>query len=251
MAFKRLFWDIETSPNVCLVWKTGYKLDVTPESIIEERKIITIAWKWSGEHKVHSVHWDHLRNDKTLLQCFIPVLNSADESVAHFGDSFDLPWVKGRCLFHRIRTMPKYKTVDTCKWASLHFDLNSNKLNYLAKFLGIGQKLRTEYNLWKEIVLRNDRKSLGYMVKYNKEDVRLLEKVHDRLAEEVPHHTHLGVMQGKERWSCPKCASVDVKTTQTRVSAAGVTTFSMQCKKCGGFYSLSTSVHNKYVEDRE
>ena len=37
---KRLFVDIETSPNIGLFWRAGYKQTITPDSIIEERKVI-------------------------------------------------------------------------------------------------------------------------------------------------------------------------------------------------------------------
>ncbi len=250
MKIKRLLWDLETSPNVGLFWKSGYKIDVSPESIIAERKIITVAWKWHGEHKVYALQWDNRQDDEKMLRKFVPILNSADESVAHFGDSFDLPWLKGRCLLHGIRTLPKYRTIDTKQLASKHFLFNSNKLNYIAKFLGIGEKLRTEYDLWKKIVLDKDARALKYMTRYNQEDVRLLEKVYDRIAEVVPHHTHVGVLNGGEKFSCPKCGTSEVKTSKTNVTATGVKQFQMQCKQ-GHYFSISASVHEKYLENKK
>jgi predicted PolB exonuclease-like 3'-5' exonuclease len=235
---------------LALVWKAGYKISVSPESIVSERKIITIAWKWHGKREVFASNWDRNQDDKAMLKDFIPILNSADEAVAHFGDSFDLPWIKGRCLFHGIKTFPKYKTIDTKQWSSRYFLLNSNKLDYLARYLGIGCKLHTDYDLWKRIVLDKDPIALRYMVKYNKGDVRLLEQVYDRLQEAVPHHTHAGVLNGKEKYTCPKCGSGNVKTSKTTVSAKGVRQFQMQCR-CGTYYSISESVHDKYLEKKK
>jgi hypothetical protein len=37
---KRLFFDIETSPNIGLFWSAGFKLNIAPENIIKERAII-------------------------------------------------------------------------------------------------------------------------------------------------------------------------------------------------------------------
>ena len=40
---KRLFFDIETSPNIGYFWRAGYKLNIGADNIIEERKIICIT----------------------------------------------------------------------------------------------------------------------------------------------------------------------------------------------------------------
>jgi len=50
---KRLFFDIETSPNVGFFWSAGYKLNVTADSIIQERAIICICYKWEDEKEVY------------------------------------------------------------------------------------------------------------------------------------------------------------------------------------------------------
>jgi hypothetical protein len=52
-GFKRLFYDIETSPNIGLFWQSGYKLNIDHSNIIQERAIICICWKWEGQKEVH------------------------------------------------------------------------------------------------------------------------------------------------------------------------------------------------------
>ena len=44
-TIKRLFFDIETSPNIVYSWRTGYNLTITTENIITERAIICISYK--------------------------------------------------------------------------------------------------------------------------------------------------------------------------------------------------------------
>lgn len=244
---KRLIYDIETSPNIVLSWRAGYQINISHDSILQERRIITIAWKWHGEKKVYASNWDARQNDRAMLEEFIPILNNADESVAHFGDSFDLPWLKTRALWHGIQTLPKYKTIDTKQWASRYFYFNSNKLDYIAKFLGSAGKIKTEYELWKKILLNNDREALAYMVKYNKRDVLELEKVFDKLALVVPHHTHAGVLAGAEKWTCPKDGSRRVKTSKNVITARGTKQFQMQCRDCGTYYTISEPAHQAYL----
>ena len=49
----RLFFDIETSPNIGFFWQSGYKLQVPYTNIIKERAIICICYKWENDKKVN------------------------------------------------------------------------------------------------------------------------------------------------------------------------------------------------------
>ena len=90
----RLFWDIETSPNIGFFWRPGYKVSLTHDNIIKERAIICICYKWEKEKKVHSLVWDK-GCDKQICKEFMEVMEMADEMVAHNGDRFDLKWFRG------------------------------------------------------------------------------------------------------------------------------------------------------------
>jgi DNA polymerase elongation subunit (family B) len=158
---KRLFFDIETSPNIGLFWSAGYKQNIDHNSIIKERSIICIAYKWAYEKTTHVITWDKNQDDKQMLEKFINIANTADEIVAHNGDKFDLPWIRTRCLFHRIEMFPNYVSIDTLKVARNKFKFNSNKLDYIAKFLQFESKLHVGYDIWKSILLNNCRKSLN------------------------------------------------------------------------------------------
>jgi hypothetical protein len=58
---KRLFFDIETSPNIGFFWQSGYKLNISYNNIITERAIICICYKWEGDEKLYSLNWDESR----------------------------------------------------------------------------------------------------------------------------------------------------------------------------------------------
>ena len=109
---KRLYFDLESSPNIGFFWSAGYKLNISTESIIKERAIICICYKWEDEKEVHYLHWDSKQNDKTMLKKFVEVANTASELVGHNGDKFDLPWVRTRCLFHGIHSFPTRRSSD-------------------------------------------------------------------------------------------------------------------------------------------
>lgn len=246
---KRLFWDIETSPNVMYSWRAGFKLNLGPDLIIKERKVICICYKWEGEDTVYSLTWDEDQDDKKMLQDFVEVAAQADEMIAHYGDGFDMPWFRTRCLIHGLTPLPAYKTVDTKAWASKYFYFNSNKLDYLGGILVGQKKLHTEWSLW-EKVMAGVKSALDYMVKYCKIDVVLLEKIWTKLRFCVAPKTHSGVFSGHDRWSCPHCSSEDVTKSKTRITASGTTQHQMRCHatKCNAFYTISDPTFKDYVK---
>ncbi len=242
---KRLYFDIETSPNIGLFWEAGYKKNIPYENIIKERAIICICYKWAGEKKVHSLTWDANQNDKTMLQAFIKVANEADELVAQNGDKFDLPWIRTRCLFHRISMFPSYTTLDTLKKARSGFKFNSNTLNYMASFLGLGHKSDMCFNDWKQIVLNKDKKSLDKMVKYCMKDVTLLEDVYKEMSTYITSKTHHGMINGGGKCSCPECGSNKMVQSKVRLTATGMKRIQLQCKSCGKYHTVSESTFDK------
>lgn len=234
---RRLFFDIETSPNIGLFWQAGYKQKIDYSNIITERAIICICYKWEDEKEVSFLTWDKKKNDKAMLQKFVHVANTADELVGHNGDKFDLAWIRTRCLFHSLDMLPNYTTIDTLKVSRQKFRFNSNRLNYIAQFLGIGSKIKTEFDLWKQVLLENDRKALDRMVRYCQEDVRLLEKVFTRLKNHYPHKTHYGVVFNQDRGSCPECGSEDLVKNKRNIMASGRVMIQYKCKTCGKTHS--------------
>jgi DNA polymerase III epsilon subunit-like protein len=234
---RRLYFDIEVSANVGLFWQSGYKLQVGTENIIKERAVICICYKWEDDEDVYYLQWDKKQCDKKLLQEFINVANEADELVGHNGDKFDLAWIRTRCLLHKIDMFPTYNTIDTLKIARSKFRFNSNRLDYIGKFLGLGQKNHTNFDLWKDIMLKNCTKSMNTMIDYCIQDVVLLEKVHKALNNHIPAKTHYGVIFGGDRGSCPECGSDEVIKNNRRVMASGLVKIQMKCKNCGKLHS--------------
>jgi DNA polymerase elongation subunit (family B) len=234
---RRLFFDIETSPNIGFFWEAGWKKQIDYSNIIHERKVICICYKWEEEKETHFLTWDRKQCDRAMLQKFVGVANTATELVGHNGDKFDLAWIRTRCLFHKIDMFPTYTTFDTLKISRSKFKFNSNRLNYIAQYLGIGGKIKTDFNLWKDIVLNKDQKAMDKMVKYCQKDVVLLEKVFSRIRSHVPHKSHYGVIFGQDKGSCPECGSDDLIINNRRTTASGVKKIQYICKTCNKIHS--------------
>lgn len=247
---KRLFYDIETSPNIGFFWKSGYKLNISHENIIHERAIICICYKWEGERQVHHLEWNK-GCDKKMVAEFVNVANEADELIGHNGDRFDLKWINTRILYHGMDPSSIDKTVDTLKIAKAKFNFNSNRLDYLGKYLLGHGKIETSYSMWKDIVLQNCPKAMANMVKYCKADVKLLEDVWKVLEPFTQPKTHTGVMGGLDKWTCPWTGDTNVAKHKTRVTARGTTQHQMQSKSRGAYYSISEKAYAEYLEYKE
>lgn len=234
---KRLFFDIETSPNIGLFFEAGYKKNIGYESILKERAIICICYKFEDQTDVGSLHWDSNQCDKKMLEKFIQIANKADELVGHNGDNFDLKWIRTRCLFHKIDMFPNYTTIDTLKISRSKFKFNSNRLDYIGQFLGVGKKIHTDYSLWKEILINKSNKHMDKMIKYCQQDVKLLEKVYKKMSLHIAPKTHFGVIFNSDKGDCPECGSDDLYIMSKRYTASGNLRVQYQCQTCHKYHT--------------
>jgi len=238
--FKRLFFDIETSPNIGFFWQAGYKLNIPHSNIIREKAIICVSYKWENEDKVYNISWDK-GCDKKLVEEFSKILFEADEVVAHYGDRFDIPWLRGRALYHQLPFPTYLKSLDTKAKAYSHFKLNSNSLDYLAKYLNVGGKIEDGgFSNWVKIVMDNDKEALDIMLKYCDNDVIILEDVFHKMENYIKLNTHVGAALGNSKSTCPKCGDKKVTYHKPYITANGTVQRIMKCE-CGVDYKISNT----------
>lgn len=245
---KRLFYDIETSYNIVKSWRIGFNINLNMEDIIQERAIITIAYKWEGKEDVTVLSWDK-GCDKKIIEDFVKVMSEADELVGHNVDRYDTKFIMARALKHNISVLPKYQSTDTLKLAKKHFMLNSNKLDYIAQYLGIGHKTKHRgLEMWDDIILRNDSKALEEMIEYNVQDVFLTEQVYHKLMEySLPKVNHASKQTG-DKHTCPQCGSDHAKLHKTYISGTGTKTRLMNCLNCSTNFTINNTNYTKFYE---
>ena len=232
-------------------WRVGWKLNIPTDNIIEDWKIICISYKWEHEDRVKNLIWDSNQCDKQMLIDFIKIANSADELIAHNGDRFDIKKIRTRCIFHRIPMFPKYRTLDTLKKAKSGFNFNSNRLDYIAKFLGVGAKVEHEgFDMWVKC-LKGDKKALKEMVYYCDGDIVVLEDVFLVLQNYIKQNTHTGTYNGKLKASCPNCGSEDVGLLKNNFTALGTIKRQLECNTCDYVYETSNSAWRTFLEMKE
>lgn len=236
-----LLYDIETSLQPVAVFDLRDNDYINHENILSERHLVSMCWKWLDEPTVHSVSLldDPKRFAKDPHDDFFvtkkarEILGQADVIVAHFGDQFDQKYIDTRIIYHNLPALPPIASVDTKKVASARFRFNSNKLDYLASYLGYGRKIHTEPGLWLE-VLRGSRKAIKSMVTYNKHDVVLLEKVFKRLTPYIPNYINRELFGGT---GCPRCGSTKLQSRGVHRAITKVYQ-RFQCQKCFGWFRL-------------
>jgi transcription elongation factor Elf1 len=244
---RRLFIDIETSPNIVYSWSTGYKLNIGYENIIKERAIICVSYKFQGDKTVSHLVWKR-GNDKNLVKEIFKVIREADEIIAHNGARFDLPWLKTRALLYGVNHETHAKMVDTLSIARKHYYFNSNRLDYLSQILLGEHKLSHDgFKMWTD-VMDGNKAQLKKMVEYCDKDVLLLERVYRKLAPHVEASTHMGVAGAQPRWTCPQCGSEDVIKEKVITTGKGMRKHQMGCKTCKKSYTVSNAVFNKYLD---
>lgn len=245
---KILIYDIETSPNLGWFWRAGYKQNISHDQIVKERGIICVSYKWLGEDEVYNLTWDKDQNDYFLVEQFVEVLNEADLIVAHNGDRFDIKWLKTRALYHRIPMLPNYKQFDTLKVAKSKLYLNSNRLDYISKFLGHEGKIKTSIDLWLDIIFKNDREALNKMLEYCDEDVRQLEKVYNELKYLDNPSYHAGVIFGEVKQTSPITGTFDIEYIKTVSTNRGTVKHIMKDLETQRIFEMSDTNYKKYLE---
>lgn len=243
MAFKRLFFDIETSYCLGWFWKPSFNTTITYDQIIKDSAIICICYKWEGSSKVNHLTWDK-GDDSKMIDKFYEIINEADEVVAHNGDNFDIKWIRTRFLLNGYKSMPEIKSIDTLKISRSKFKFPSNRLDAIGKYLGFGGKEDTGgIQLWHDIIQRNSKVAMGKMLTYCKRDVELLEKVFLKLEGFSKPKTHIGRFMAGDTCDCQYCGSDRTNFSRQKVSAAGIVSVAMQCKDCYKYFSVSLKAY--------
>lgn len=233
-----LFLDIETTPNLMFMWRLG-KQYATYDNIHKERKVSCICYKWAGEKKIHSLEMNMLLHDltkhddeadKKMLESFCKVYQDADLAVAHNGIKFDISFIRSRLVKYKLPDIAPVVLDDTYL-ASKGIGFNSHKLDYLSQYLGIGKKSPHPYQLWVD-VMRGSDEALIKTVDYCKQDVRLLEKVYEKLLPYIKTKLNRAVFS-RDRKLCPSCGVDALISKGNRVTLALGTRKRMQCSSCG------------------
>lgn len=233
---KILFLDIETSPNIAYIWDM-YEQNAL--SFVKERELISYAYKWQGG-KVKSVCLGDCEETE-LVKGLHELFDQADIIIAQNGDNFDIKMANAFFIKQGLTPPSPYKTIDTLKIARSKFRFNSNKLNDLGQYLGLGEKIDTGgFKLWLRC-LKGDKKAWKLMKKYNEQDVLLLEKVYQKISPwaNTPFK-EVGM-------SCINCGSSHLQRRGWSITQVFMSQ-RYQCQDCGKWMVSSNKIKHNSLE---
>jgi hypothetical protein len=234
---KILLFDIETAPNL------GYYFELYKEgNILDNVKswyMLSYSAKWLGEKGIvtktlpmYSPWKKDKTDDSALVKSLWQLFDEADVLVGHNSNQFDIKKMNALFIKHGMNPPSPYAQVDTKVEAKKHFRFDSNKLDDLGKYLGVGRKLKHQgMELWFDC-MAGKKEAWKIMADYNEQDVLLLERVYMRLLPWMKNHPNRNVYNDIN--CCPKCGGKKIIARGFSYSKTGKTQ-RYQCKDCGGW----------------
>lgn len=232
-----LIFDIETAPIMGHVWSI-WQQNVGLNQIRKDWHLLSWSAKWlhSDEIMYRSQRdCDDVEDDRKILEALWKLLDKADIVITHNGRSFDQKKVQARFLAHGMKPPSSYEHIDTKLLAKKHFNFTSNKLEYLATHLKVKhQKLKHNkfpgHELWVECLAGNP-DAWDEMEKYNKQDVRALQEVYEKL---IPWDDKLNfsVYDDSIEGHVCKCGSTSLHKRGFRYTQTGKFQ-KYRCTECG------------------
>lgn len=266
---KVLIYDLETSRVKGEFWWPG-KQYVRWDQLHEDPRIITVAWKWLGEDKVHTLRWKDVKAkpkdpdypihsygcDRELVKQFADVYNQADLAIGVNSDNFDKRFLAQRCLVHREPFNRFVKSLDIQKAQKREFRSPSYSMKYSAITMGVEKKREHQgISMWREAQYHKDKEvrkeAVDRMEEYNIGDILTTEEMYLELIPYIDHKIHFGTLSGGEKFTCPNCGNLDtvekIKTTSTK---AGTIQHIMRCNDDNQVFKISNRAYTNYLQEK-
>lgn len=228
---KILALDIETRPSLAYIWSLWD--DFVPlDRLIDSGEMISFGSKWIGEdNEVEFMSTFHTGKKKMVKRIW-SLLDEADV-VLHFnGKKFDVPHIQREFLELGLTPPSPFKQIDLLETCRSQFKFPSNKLEYVAKRLGLGEKEKHEgFQLWVKC-MANDPEAWDRMKNYNIKDVELLEELYNVLRPWLKTPPSFSAHASDH--VCPRCSSGKLQARGYAFLSTGKYQ-RYQCTNCGSW----------------
>lgn len=205
-----------------------------------------LCWsaKWYGKSEIIFSSVQKV-SAKRMLGRIHKLLDEADVVVHYNGIKFDIPTLNKEFIKHGFKPPAPYKQVDLYRVCRYAFRFESNKLDFVSQALAIGAKVKHEgFDLWVRC-MEGEAGAWRRMERYNRGDVRLLEKLYKRLLPWIERHPSHGAHEDAPL--CPKCGS-DHMNRRGYVTTRVYKYIQYQCQSCGGWARSSKAVTTRKGE---
>lgn len=246
-----LFYDLETAPIIGTLWQ---KYDTNMVWSIQDWYILCFSYKWLDDNKVRNVAQTDFKeykpgspDDRQVINKLHELFDEADIVVAHNGDKFDQKKSNARFIINGLGPASPFQSVDTRKVAKKYFGFTSNKLDDLGEYLGLGKKIKTDKDLWRDC-MAGDKHAWKEMIKYCNRDVQLLEQVYQKMLPWDVSHPNRANIEDRPH-VCPRCGQEGFIWSQGfRVTKTGKYR-RWQCGDCGSYFSDRNQIKGRDKPD--
>ena len=246
---KILIFDIETAPMRAYVWKR-YKENISLDQTISESFMICWSAKWLYDTEVMG---DVLKqgeiiseNDERIVKSLYKLISEADIIIAYNGRNFDIPYMNQRFLYYDLPPYMPVNIVDPYETAKTVFRFSSNKMDNLATQLGLQNKIKTDFDLWKDC-MEGKRSALQSMLEYNKQDVVVLEEIYCKILPWLKHHPNVSNYRDNKE-SCVKCGSLNIEKVRGKFFYTPSGKYELfRCKKCNAIFRGKKNLNKETV----
>jgi len=217
--------DIENSYLLGGVWGM-WNQTLSLDQLLDHGKVLCWSAKWYGKKDMLFARYD----DNHFLPSIHALLDEADAVVSYNGKRHDIPLLNREFLKEGMSPPSPYKQIDLLETAKRAFKFPSNKLQHVSDELGIGQKLEHEgFQMWVDCLQGNE-KAWAQMKKYNMQDVKLLEKLYEKLKPWIANHPNHNLYGNKG--VCPTCGSKHIQQRGYYKTQTGIYK-RIACLDCG------------------
>lgn len=224
---KILAWDLELTPMTVYSWSL-WPNSIPIQQIVKPQEILSFSARWVGSKKniFRSTHHD---GAEAMLDELWSLLDESDALISWNGQGFDTKHAMRQFLEAGKTPPAPSKEIDLMRTAKRRFKLPSNKLDYVAKLLGVGSKTtHTGFQLWIDCMAGDD-KAWNLMRKYNKQDVDLLIELYEKLLPWIDNHP----MLASHGFTC-RCGSTNIQRRGFHTTKASKFP-KYVCKDCGAW----------------
>jgi len=225
---KLLILDIETFPILSYHWGL-WDQNIAINQIREPGGVLCWAAKWHGKDRMFFRSLKHHGHEKMLAGIY-DLLESADSVIHYNGMKFDIPILNTEFAHAKMPPPAPFSQIDLLRVVRQQFRLPSNKLDYVAQFLGLGEKISHEgFSLWKDC-MAGKASAWKIMKAYNIRDAVLTEGVYDYLLPWIRFHPNYGLLANDDGPVCTNCGSGELQ----RRGVARTKTMEYQRFQCNG-----------------
>ena len=200
--------------------------------IKEDGSVLSFAAKWLDEEEMiyHQVDPSDPRNDEKVINAAYMLISQCDALVCH-NLAYDWKVLQGRFLKYGLKIVRPFTKICTLKISRANFKLTSHKLEYVAKFLGLIEKL--DHGKFPGMSLfiecsKGNREAFAELESYNCRDVIVLEAIYIKLRRYDNSLRHSVFLQE----NICSCGSTDMRKIDPVATKTNVFE-TYQCVDCG------------------